>query len=91
MPGHSGTSAQESDSVLEPMQSLPPLAGAGSVHVLDLVHTPPSPQVTEHPDQEPHEAQLPSVEPGTSKLNRNKGVYINIYVTALSKSKHVGA
>ena len=42
-----------------PIHVLPPYAGAGLVHrfVRDLL---PPPQLTEHPDQPAHPAQLPS-------------------------------
>ena len=42
-----------------PSHVLPPCAGAGLVHgfVRDLL---PPPQLTEHPDQPAHPAQLPS-------------------------------
>ena len=42
-----------------PTQSSPPLAGAGLVHVLERVWTPP-PQVTEHSSKAAHSDHMPS-------------------------------
>jgi len=49
---------QEVDCEPDPAHWLPPWAGAGLLHDLDLVQVPVS-QVTEHPAQEPQDPQLP--------------------------------
>lgn len=59
LPGHEGKCGQELDELDEPMQFLPPLAGAGLVHVLWRVRV-PVPQVTAHWPHLPQDAQLPS-------------------------------